>query len=1197
MVGGVRIAIAAASDGDVERVAALLRGAFPEAAEVRGASFLELPVGGGDDVDALVLVAGRSEDERAAALRALDARATPPTQALVLALEAPDEELVAAGRRRGAMLALLPFGAEALADVVRASVRLARERAAHARTLAFEHGQRDLLEKIAGGVPLGEVLEGIVRLIERQSAAMRCSILLLDPATRQVRHGAAPSLPPEIVSAFDGQAIGPSAGSCGTAAYLGEPVVVEDIATHPYWERYRAPVLAAGLRACWSTPICSGGGEVLGTFAMYYDEPRRPADEELRWVGVATHLAAVAVGRDRAERERAASDARYRRIVDTAHEGVWELDREGRTTFVNDRMAEMLGTSPEAVAGTHLFEWIFEEDRERAEAQLGERRSGRREQHDFRFRRADGSPFWAIVAASPVRDTKGAVVGALGLCTDISERKRAERALERSESELRAIFTNAPLGMAMVDVDGRATKVNRALEALVGEAADRIEGRALAGLHHERDDGHASRLLAALLAGERDSYRVETWFANGETATPAIETGTLVRARDGAPAFAIIMAEDLTTQRAMEHSVREADRALRLAYSGATDSIFTLAVEPEQRYRFVAINPAFTATTGLSEEQVVGQLLEDVVASASPKPIRDNFTRVVSERRSLRWEEAVDFPTGRRYGEVSVTPVFDESGNATHLVAAVRDVTDRVEAQQRVAAQAALLDEARDAIVLLGLDDEVRYWNRGAARLYGIPAEEAIGRKFHELVPSDTSDVADAAVPQPGTYAKSLELTQRTRAGERIVVESSATLVTDDEGHPSGVLVINTDITEKRALEAKFLQAQRLESLGTLAGGIAHDFNNILTAIIGHARLATVLDARARRETSPYPDERAREALVEIERAAWRAADLVRSILTFSRHHEPRPVVTPLRPIVEEALTLLRATVPAKVEIRSRFADDVPDVSADPTQVHQAVMNLATNAVQAMADRGGVLDVAVDTVALDSPRVLASSELVPGRYVRLMVRDTGAGMDARTLERAFEPFFTTKGPGQGTGLGLSVVHGVMRTHGGAVDVRSEVGRGTTFYLYFRASSARAEQDAGEPIGAGYGTGERILFVDDESAITALAREGLTGLGYAVHALTDGNAAIEAVRSAPSSFDALVTDLDMPGVDGLELARRVRDLSPAITIVFITGNARPGDLAVAERLGVADVLFKPVTLERIAHVLRAHLPRAGESAAE
>jgi PAS domain S-box-containing protein len=389
-----------------------------------------------------------------------------------------------------------------------------------------------------------------------------------------------------------------------------------------------------------------------------------------------------------------------------------------------------------------------------------------------------------------------------------------------------------------------------------------------------------------------------------------------------------------------------------------------------------------------------------------------------------------------------------------------------------------------------------------------------------------------------------------------------------------------TDVEQKR-LESQLRQSQKMQALGTLAGGIAHDFNNILTAIVGNAHLAL---------SDLSPAHPAEISLAEIAKAGTRATDLVRRILMFSRQQETPRVVTPLQPIIEEALKLLRASLPAMIHIRSSYSDDLPNVSADATQIHQVVMNLGTNAAHAMGGKGGLLKVEVDHLMVDEDLASTCTDLREGHYVRIVISDTGCGMTREIVDRIFEPFFTTKGPRQGTGLGLSVVHGIIKNHEGAISVYSKPGRGTAFRVYIPVAESAVAQEQVAVSTTVRGNGERIMYVDDEELLVYLITRMLERLDYEVAGYTDADEAIQAFRNDPGRFDAVVTDLAMPGMTGHDLARALHTIRPDIPIVMTSGYIRDEDAEAALQAGVREVISKPHSVEDLGRVLHKTLER-------
>lgn len=381
---------------------------------------------------------------------------------------------------------------------------------------------------------------------------------------------------------------------------------------------------------------------------------------------------------------------------------------------------------------------------------------------------------------------------------------------------------------------------------------------------------------------------------------------------------------------------------------------------------------------------------------------------------------------------------------------------------------------------------------------------------------------------------------------------------------------LKREAAERQKVEAQLLQAQKMEAVGQLAGGIAHDFNNILGAIIGNTEVA-----RLTSQVSPA----VADCLDSIMKASRRARDLVKQILAFSRRQEQQRLPMQLQTVVREALKLLRSTVPATIEFKPNLLH-TPAVLADASQIHQVVVNLCTNAVHALRDQPGVIKVELAELEADPDFAKTHADLRPGRYVRLTVADNGCGMDRSTLEHIFEPFFTTKAPGEGTGLGLSVVHGIVKSHEGGVTVYSEPGKGTTFNLYFPVFDAEPADFSTEAEPVPRGGGQHILFVDDEEPLATLGKVLLERLGYRVTSLTSVKEALAVVRDQPQQFDLVVTDLTMPDMNGVELARQLLTAQPHLPIILTTGFGATLTPESAREMGFRELLFKPNTFRTL-----------------
>jgi PAS domain S-box-containing protein len=495
----------------------------------------------------------------------------------------------------------------------------------------------------------------------------------------------------------------------------------------------------------------------------------------------------------------------------------------------------------------------------------------------------------------------------------------------------------------------------------------------------------------------------------------------------------------------------------------------------------------------------------------------------------------------------------------------------------------ALIAGAQDAIFTLTGDGMIQDVNQAGCRITGWDHDKWIGQSFQQVIVEEDVPLAQARFAQvmTGQRPLSFELRVRTHTGDVVVLEFALSPVIE-VGKVVGLLGIGRDVSERlRAAEAhaklekQFFHAQKMEAVGTLAGGIAHDFNNILTGIFGNTQLAVM---------NLTPNHPVQEDLQHVMQASQRARDLVRQILTFSCQQVQQRVPVQLHTIVEEALKLLRPSLPATIEIRLQLLATSPFVLADATRLHQVLMNLATNAAHAMEKTGGRLDIRQDVIVVDEADVRQRPQMRRGRFVHLTVSDTGCGMDAPTLPRIFEPFFTTKGPGAGTGLGLSVVLGIVQQHDGFLLVDSELGKGTTFQIFLPICTTTVNIPA--PVAAELppGRGQHIIVVDDEEMVIRVATGMLERQGYRVSGFVEPAAALLALQQNSADCALVITDLTMPQMTGTALTEKIRVLNPDLPILLCTGfdgSVDPGELT---RLKLLGPLIKPFTIEALALVV-------------
>jgi PAS domain S-box-containing protein len=491
-----------------------------------------------------------------------------------------------------------------------------------------------------------------------------------------------------------------------------------------------------------------------------------------------------------------------------------------------------------------------------------------------------------------------------------------------------------------------------------------------------------------------------------------------------------------------------------------------------------------------------------------------------------------------------------------------------------------LVQSANSIIMRMDTEGRVIFFNTYAQNFFGYRKEDIIGKNvIGTIVPERdragfdlVSMIKDIGV-HPERYVSN-ENENIRRNGERVRVTWMNKAIYDDAGNVSEILCVGIDVTEKWQLEKRLAQAQKMEAIGTLAGGIAHDFNNILSAIIGYTELSLI----------DIPKGSAlQNNLQQVLKAGGRAKELVRQILAFSRQGESELVPVKVSLIVNEALKLLRASLPATIKIRHNIKSHL-SVLTDPTNIHQVLMNLCTNASFAMQADGGVLEVSLNDVDLDADFARQHPDVKPGKFIRLMIKDAGCGMTPEATERIFDPFFTTKKVGQGTGMGLSVVHGIIKSHGGTILVESSPGKGSAFSVFLPAIETEVADQANQAQLVITGN-ERILFVDDEDFQADIGKRMLGRLGYRVTAKTSSVEALDLFRQTPDEFDLVITDMTMPDMTGDVLARKLISIRPDIPIIACTGYSERINPDIVKEIGIKEMAMKPVVMKDIAQMIQ------------
>jgi len=753
-------------------------------------------------------------------------------------------------------------------------------------------------------------------------------------------------------------------------------------------------------------------------------------------------------------------------------------------------------------------------------------------------------------------------------------RVHSEQALRENEILYRTLIETSPDAIILTDLETRITMVNsQTIDLFGGSAVEELVGKNafdfIAPEDHERARANA---LQTLQLGSLRNIEYTLVRKNGAR-YPAEFDAALIRDGQGNPKAFIAVVKDITERKKVLAALVESESRYRSLIETSADAVVLSDLEGvilfcnQQTVDFLGYeNP----------RSLIGKNIFDFVDPEHHGRIREmgTTTRTHGQSRNL------EYRLFRKDGtsvlvEVSSSLIRTRDGEPRAFTSFLRDITERRRNEEKIIQQAALLDVDPAAILVRDLDDHVQFWNKGAETLYGWTKEEALGLKSTNFLHKDKlSEFSRAKATLLKTGSWRGELDRIRKDGTPVVVESKWTLVRDAGGAPKSVYVVEADITEKRKLQNQVLRAQRLESIGTLAGGIAHDLNNVLGPILLSVQIL-------RKKLTEDKDVKILEML---EASAKRGASMIRQVLTFARGIEGERIPISLHHLVKELQDIAGQTFPKSIGFRTAMAKNLWNVTGDTTQLHQVLLNLCVNARDAMPN-GGTITVEAKNVRFDKSYSQMHEEATPGPYVALSVIDTGSGIPAEIVDRIFEPFYTTKEPGKGTGLGLSTTLGIVKSHGGFLNVYSEVGRGSRFIVYLPAHpEAEEESRSAEPVEVPSGNGELILVADDENTILEITRAALEAHGYAVLTASDGTEAITQEASHRGKISVAICDMSMPYMDGPATIRALRKMDPHLKFIAVSGLIDNTKTPEFENPESVVSLQKPFTAQKLMTVI-------------
>lgn len=873
------------------------------------------------------------------------------------------------------------------------------------------------------------------------------------------------------------------------------------------------------------------------------------------------HLAAEAIKR---------SEQHFRLLIENSLFHLRIIEPDGTIRYESPTLERFLGYETAEQEGFNAFDFVHPDDQALAREKLGQmlEKPGLVVSAEMRYLHKDGT--WRFLDVKGINLLQNPIINGIVLNgQDITERKKALEALRESEKLYASILDTVPDMVYELSLDGRLLYANQATADILGYSPAELRRLALEDLVDEEGLQKALRVIGEIVESGQPSRTEFYQLRTAQGRFVPIETHAILVNRSNQPTIIVGTARDITARLQAEQALRQAEVEKSLILGNMSEMV----TYRDRDGRILWANQAAAASYGLTPEQLIGRCCHDIF-QLRPTPCPD-----CPVHEAIAAGQPMEKEISTINGQILLlrtSPVKDDKGEILGTVVVASDITARKKMEEAIKAseeKMRLIIESSPVGVRIIQEDRYLYANPALVNMFGYgSAAEIVGQPATMLFPEDgkilrqRTEASRAEKAAPSAY----EFRGCKKDGSLLEVQVWQTEI-DYQGEPA-LLNFVLDVSEAKALRSQLLQSQKMEAIGTLAGGIAHDFNNILFPILVNAEMVL--------EGLP-PDSSSRQRLERVLKACERARDLVKQILAFSRHEERELSPVHLVPIIKDCLRLLRASLPTTIEMRRNLCLTADIVLADSTQIQQVVINLYTNAAHAMWARGGLIEISLTEVEAGAA---LPPDLSPGPYLQLTVKDNGHGMDPATLERIFDPYFTTKQTGEGTGLGLAMVHGIVKRHGGAITVDSEPGKGSSFHVFLPRVDAVILKEPREFPPSPHGQG-RILLVDDEPEIVAAIQQMLEQLGYRVVALTDSVEALETFRAHQEDFDLVITDQTMPQLTGKDLAREILYLRPDLPIILCTGYSETISREKAQALGIREFVIKPIATRVMAETIQ------------